>query len=170
MKRCNLYFAAILLASVCLVLPLKAQSDKPFHRKTIGVGIQSAFPAFGASVMISPDQQYSIQGILGIFGDLKVYGGRFLYRFNPNQNLQPYVNGLIGAWSYPGYKVGTGWRLEKTTETVFGFGAGAGVEYFLQGLPDLGFNAEVGFGSVKFKEIDYNFSAIWFGAGIHYYF
>lgn len=45
------YSVAILILSICLSSFLNAQSEneKGFTRKTIGIGIQSAFPAFGAS-------------------------------------------------------------------------------------------------------------------------
>jgi len=172
MKSQTIQIILLSILFLCASTKLQAQSDKKPEReqKTIGVGLQASFPVYGASIMINTQSNISIQGILGAFSTLKMYGGRVLYRFETKKNLQPYVYGLLGAWSYEGYKIGSGWSLEKTTETVFGFGGGGGVEYFFEGLPDLGFNAEVGFGSVKFKDIDYNFSAISFGAGMHYYF
>lgn len=161
--------SSMLLAAAA---PLASQSAKqPVHEpKTIGVGIQSSFPVYGASVMINTNSRISVQGILGAFGTLKMYGGRALYRFDAKSNLQPYAFGMLGSWSYEGYELSSsGMSIQKSTETVFGLGAGGGVEYFFQGLPDLGFNAEVGYGSAKFKQIDYDFSAISFGVGIHYY-
>jgi hypothetical protein len=147
---------------------LMAQSDKkPEHeQKSVGVGFQSSFPAYGVSVMINTNSNISIQGVLGLFSSVKAYNGRVLYRFNTEKNLQPYLYGSLGAYSYEGL---TYYFMNKT-ETVFGFGAGGGLEYFFEGLPDLGFNLEIGIGSVKFKEIDFDYSLIWFGLGAHYYF
>lgn len=52
-----------------------------------------------------------------------------------------------------------------------GFGGGAGVEYFFKDfLPQLGWNLEIGFGSVNFKEAPYDFNAMMVGWGAHYYF
>jgi len=136
--------------------------------QTLGIGFQSAFPAYGASVIYNAPSGASVQGILGAFADLKMYAGRVRYRFQPNGNVHPYAFGTLGLWSYDGYRAGT-YSVEKTTESVFGVGGGAGIEYFFAGMPSLGFNAEIGFGSAKFKDIDYNFSAIGVGVGLHYY-
>jgi len=135
---------------------------------TLGVGFQASFPAYGASVIYNAPSGASVQGILGAFADLKQYAGRVRYRFQPNGNVHPYAYGTLGVWSYDGYRI-SGLTAQKSTETVFGFGAGGGIEYFIVGLPGLGFNAEVGFGTAKFKEVDYNLSGISLGIGLHYY-
>lgn len=157
---------------MCLAAPSFAQGPElPYNGyKTLGIGMQSSFPVWGASVMYNASPRVSVQGVLGAFGTLKMYGGRALYRFDRGSGVRPYVFGSLGMFSYEGYRLSnSGYSVDKTTETVFGVGAGGGVEYFFQGLSDLGFNAEIGFGSVKFKEIDYNFSAISVGVGVHYY-
>lgn len=171
---CNRTVHAIGLAVVLLSLaaPAGAQGSSPPANvdRTLGIGMQSSFPVWGASVMYNAGPKISAQGVLGAFGTLKMYGARVLYRLDRGANARPYVFGSLGMFSYDGYRLSSsGYSLDKTTETVFGFGAGGGVEYFFEGLSDLGFNAEIGFGSTKFKEIDYNFSAISFGVGVHYY-
>ena len=151
-----------------------AQKNQEEKKTKFGIGFQSAFPSWGISGMVDVSDKISIQGILGAFSVLKTYAGRGIYRFKKETYWNAYGYGMLGAWSYPGYKIGTGWSLEETTETVMGFGAGAGIEYDWRGLnpklPPLFWNLEIGLGSVKFKEIDYNLSAFMFGAGVYYRF
>ncbi len=172
MKRLSARVACIGLATLLLASTAAAQNPPAGHvAKTLGIGMQASFPVYGASVIYNTNSRISLQGIIGAFGTLKEYGGRVLYRFDQNKNLQPYAFGMAGAWSYDGYRIdNTGYGVAKTTETVPGFGAGAGVEYFFESLPDLGFNAEIGMGTAKFKEVNYSYSAISFGVGLHYYF
>jgi len=140
-----------------------------------GVGFQSTFPVWGLSGTADVSDKIALEGILGIFGDLKTYAGRVIYRLKKETYWNAYGYGMLGAWSYPGFKIGTDYlSTEKTTETVMGYGAGAGIEYGLKALnsnlPPLFFNLEIGLGSVNFKEIDYNLSSFMVGAGVHYRF
>jgi hypothetical protein len=171
-----------LLLTVLLVLLVSrvsfAGEQKEDTTKTFGIGFQSSFPAWGLSGMLNLNHKASIQGIFGIIGDLKTYAGRVIYRFNRKtipHRYNVYGYGMLGAWTYTGYAIEEdywgGLYAREKTETVFGFGAGAGVEYFFNNfLPEIGWNLEIGIGSVKFKEIDYNFSTFMFGVGAHYYF
>jgi hypothetical protein len=119
------------------------------------------------SVIYNTPSGVGVQGIVGAFAGLKEYGGRILYRIETTDGPRPYLFGLAGLWSYTGYGYGDG--SASKTETVPGAGVGAGVEYFFAGMPSLGFNLEVGYSAVSFKEVNYNFNAVMLGAGEHYY-
>ncbi len=166
----------ILFVLVLLYIPSNnnAQETSQQEKGKVGIGFQSCFPVWGGSVMLNLNEHNSIQGMLGMLGDVKSYGGRYLYRFSNKQHSNTYGYGLLGAFSYTGYVYNENYHLEKKTETVFGYGAGLGVEYSWQRwMPDLfplWWNIEIGFGSIKFEEVDYDFSAIFYGAGFHYYF
>jgi hypothetical protein len=138
------------------------------------IGFQDCFPTFGISGMINLDKNLSIQGIVGFLGDLKSYGGRVLYRFTVEDYWNAYAYGMLGAWSYTGFAIDDEWHLTETTETVFGFGGGVGIEYSMQALspklPPIFWNLEVGVGSVSFSEVDYDFSAFMLGCGAHFRF
>lgn len=145
-----------------------------------GVGFQTSFPAYGVSGMYNVNEKSSIQAVLGPFGDLKTFACRVLYRFNRKtfpHTYNVYGYGMLGFWSYTHYgyyhwdPYWRYYRWGKKTETVVGFGAGAGLEYFFEDfLPEVGWNLEIGFGIVDFKEVAYDFSAFMFGIGAHYYF
>lgn len=157
---------------------LIAQEQKNAKEQTktkFGIGIQATFPVSGLSGMVDVSDKFALEGLLGVFGILKSYGGRILYRFKKETYWNAYGYGMVGAWSYPGYKISADYlSLEKTRETVLGYGAGAGIEYNWKALnpnlPPLFFNLELGLGSVDFKEINYNVSAFMLGAGVHYRF
>ena len=139
-----------------------------------GVGFQSSFPAYGISGMVDANDALSAQGIIGFFGNLKTFAGRGLYRFRKESNWNIYGYGMTGAWSYTGFRVGEAFAIEETTETVLGFGAGAGIEYDWRAwnaeLPPVVWNLELGVGVVDFDQVNYNFSTLLLGAGVHYRF
>jgi len=165
----------LLVSSVALAQGIEDET------KRFGVGFQSSYPAWGISGMMDVADNLSVQGILGMVGDLKTYAGRGIYRFRKEPYWNTYGYGMIGAWSYPGYEIeyeyiyGISYpTMKKITETVMGFGAGVGIEYdwraLSPNLPPIWFNLEIGLGNVKFKKIDYDFSAFMAGAGAHYRF
>jgi hypothetical protein len=158
----------LLLIAICILFLV---SSALAQEKKFGLGWQATFPVFGISGKYNINEKIAGQAILGFFGDLKTYGGRVTYKFmeKPNHNL--YAFGLLGAFSYTSPVFQSNWTWKDETETVLGFGAGVGLEYFFKSfLPEVGWNVEIGFGSVKFEEVDYDFSAFLMGGGFHYYF
>jgi hypothetical protein len=175
------------LLMVCLVLLLAstalAQEEKPAAQPEqnmalgnqagkVGVGFQFSFPAWGLSGKYNVTDKFAVQGVFGFFGSLKTYAARGLYKFKVKPQLGVYGYGMVGAFSYKGFELNYNSSnfLDERTETVVGFGAGAGVEYFFKGLEEIGWNLEIGFGSINFDQVDYNFSMIMIGAGAHYFF
>jgi hypothetical protein len=135
-----------------------------------GVGFQGTFPASGLSGMMNITDDIAIQAIAGFFGTLRTFSGRGLYKFQQEDYWDLYGYGMLGAWSYRGWTVGN----SRTTETVLGFGAGAGIQYdwraFNPDLPPIAWNLELGIGIVDFNEVNYSFSTFMIGAGVHYRF
>ncbi len=138
-----------------------------------GIGFQGSFPAWGISGMMDVADNISVQGIVGLMGDLKMYAGKGIYKFRKEPYWNAYGYGTIGRWSYPGYKWEE-WDLVEITETTMGFGVGVGIEYDWRGwdpkLPPIFGNVEIGFGKVEFDEVDYDFSTLMWGGGLHYRF
>lgn len=130
-----------------------------------GVGFQGSFPAYGISGMMDINETISAQAIIGFFSHLKTYAARGLYRFRQEDNWNLYGYGMIGIWNYGAFGV---------SETVVGFGAGAGIEYdwraFDPDLPPLFWNIELGLGVANFDKVAYDFNTLLIGVGVHYRF
>lgn len=170
----------ISLISVCILflIPsfLVAQTEEvvsdetEIERLKYGVGFQGSFPASGISGMMNVTDDIAAQAIVGFFGNLRTFAGRGLYKFQEEDYWDLYGYGMAGAWSYRGFAVNN----NRQTETVLGLGAGAGFQYdwraYNSDFPPIAWNIELGIGFVDFKEVNYNFSTIMFGAGVHYRF
>ncbi|GAB4370747.1 MAG: hypothetical protein Kow0042_13140 [Calditrichia bacterium] len=167
-------FLVLSVAGVVFAQEKPGAEIKADKETKYGVGFQATFPAYGISGMMDINEMISAQGIVGFFGNLNTYAVRGLYRFQQKNFWDLYGYGMVGAWSYTGLKVSNGSKLEETTETVLGFGAGVGIEYDWRGwnseLPPLFWNLELGLGFANFDAVDYNFSTLLFGAGVHYRF
>jgi hypothetical protein len=159
----------VLIAGAVLLLGSSASLAQDREGTTFGLGFQYSYPFWGLSGLADVANNVSIQGIFGLFGDLKAYAGRGIYRFNKKPKWNTYGYGMVGAWSYTGLDIRT---LEETTETSFGFGAGLGVEWDLRAwvsdFPPLWWNFGIGIGSVEFDTVDYDFAAFSVGVGLHY--
>jgi len=168
MKKAQVVIAVLLL----LILSVSTMAQESLKGKKFGVGWQSTFPVYGLSGRYIVNEKIAGQVILGFFGDLSTYGGRVTYKFNEKPHYNLYGFGLLGLFSYTSPVLNTSnLQLEDKTETAIGFGAGAGLEYFFtEFIPEVGWNLEVGFGSIQFDEVDYDFSSIMIGGGVHYYF
>lgn len=109
-----------------------------------------------------------IQGLLGVMMDDRMdevdFGGKVLYNIKQEQNMNVYAGGGVGIANVdpdPG-----------DSDTALFVSGILGVEFFLSGLPNLGFSTELG---LKFYNSD-DFDAVgtdadtFMEAGIHYYF
>lgn len=170
MRKGKIMILAVLVTGIILgMVPMNAYAGAPTGR--FSVGAQSAFPVFGLSGKYFFDDKFGGQLILGAFGDLRIYGGRALYKIREEENYDLYGALLVGQWSYTYEELyWEGWVLKTrtSTESVVGFGLGGGIEYFFTELPELGFSLEIGLASVGLRK--YNWSTMIIGAGIHYYF
>ena len=171
--KLSLMFVCIIFLFPSLIV---AQTDEissdeaQIERFRYGVGFQGSFPASGLSGMMNVTDEIAIQAIVGLFGNLRTFAGRGLYKFQEDQFWDLYGYGMAGAWSYRGFTINN----NRQTETVLGLGAGVGFQYdwraFNPDFPPIAWNIELGLGFVDFKEVNYNFSTIMFGAGVHYRF
>lgn len=168
MRRCiSLFIATATVSLFFLVGVASAQEQK---ETKFGVGFQG----WGISGMMDVSDKVSVQGILGMFGDLRTYAGRGIYRFRREPLWNAYGYGMVGMWSgsYSKWDAYRGDYVEET-ETAMGFGAGGGIEYnwqaFSPNLPPIWWNLEAGIGSVGFDHYN-DFSAFMFGGGAHYRF
>ncbi len=173
MRRLGCSSLLALLLVVAIVPTGLAQGESPDQR--FGIGFQASFPAWGLSGMVDLSRGFALQGIFGVIGDLKTYAGRGILRFSRQKYHSVYGYGVVGAFSYTGLKEGESWyEWEETTETVVGFGGGLGFDYnwraWSENLPPISWNLEIGIARVNFSEVDYNFSSMTFGAGLHYRF
>lgn len=160
----------LIISVVCLFILSPSdgfsQTEPVEIEKTVyGVGFQGTFPASGLSGMMDLTDEFTVQAIVGFFGNLNTFAGRGLYKFQKEDFWDLYGYGMIGAWNY---------SFASQSETVLGLGLGAGVQYdwraFNDELPPIFFNLELGIGFVDFKEVNYNFSTFMIGAGVHYRF
>ena len=131
-----------------------------------GVGFASSWPAYGASGTLQISETLTAQAVLGFLGVVNNFSVRGLYRFRRSPEYDFYGYGAVGAYRY-GYSLGT--------ESVLGFGGGAGIEAGLQRLfddeefPPIFVNAELGLAVANFDNYS-GFSLFVFGAGVHYRF
>lgn len=160
----------LLLITFVLSANFLTAQDLSYPR--LGVGFQANFPSFGLSVKADLTETHSVQAIIGISGPFSNYNGRYLYNFTEKGDdfkFRPYLYGQAGIYTYDNASFDNNLNLIEETESSFGFGFGAGIEWHYEPFTDkIRFIAEIGYGNANLEF--YDFSAISFGAGIHYYF
>ena len=157
-------FTKTMIASALVgsfLLPVVAIAGSKAGGK-LGVGIQSSWPSYGLSAKYDMSEDIAIQGTLGALGTVTNIGGRVLYKFKKEPKYDLYGFGSVGMYKYSSGFI---------DESVFGFGAGAGLEYDLShefsGTP-VTISGEVGASVVNFDEYT-GFSSFGLGIGIHYW-
>ncbi len=90
-------------------------------------------------------------------------GGKFLYNVIEETNMNLYVGGGLYVFTQP---------APADTETGFSLGGLGGIEFFFQGLPNLGFNLELDLGVKYLNQYGtaFGIEADSINAGFHYYF
>lgn len=157
-------FSLILLASVSL-------SNAQDVKRSVGFGLQTAFPSFGLSAKYAINDASMVQAIIAPFGtgtwNTNYFAGRYLHRFldaadlGSGVSLDPYVYGSLGVvtynWKYAGYKY---------KDSFFSFGVGGGAEVVLG--EKFGVSAEIGLGQFGISNYSSSFGLM-SGIGLHYY-
>jgi len=121
---------------------------------------------YGVSAKYDATDKITAQAILGAWGysNLTSFTGRGIYKFKKADNYNFYGYGSLTSWT---------WDNGIDKETVFGFGAGAGVEYDIRGLDKdfipLYLNADIGLQHASFKNYG-GFGGPGIGLGVHYKF
>jgi hypothetical protein len=120
--------------------PKKASASSGESR--IGLGFNTQLSNFGVSSLSLRywgSDNLGFEGLFGFsFGDNTRFldlGGKILALFKKEQNMDLYGFGLLGIENY---------KIGDTSDTNLTIGGGVGVEFFLPGLPNLGFGTELG--------------------------
>lgn len=175
LKRFFFYaLCSTLYVSLCSLCPAKDLSKK------IGVGFNSQLSGHGLdslSVRWWMSKKTAVEGLLGFtLGDDVIFdmGGKLLTVLKEEENLSIYGFAMAGVESYNAdeYLVGTVTPVwVDPDDTAITIGAGVGAEFFMSGLPNLGFGAEIGFGFNNANDkSQFGTSAGWLSSvGIRYY-
>lgn len=157
---------------IFIILAVKAQDVK----RTFGVGLQSSFPTFGISAKYAVTEQSVIQATIAPFGastdggsvSMNFYGARYIHRFPDTDrrsvSFDPFLFAGGGVISYKTNY--TSYGLGKTSETMFGYSAGGGVEMLVGGK--FGISLELGYGRMNFSGGSAA-TGILGGGGLHFY-
>ena len=171
--RSKYFIVFALLASLLVFLPAQASSKD--LNGTMGVGFNTQFTnqdnMDGVSVKAWPRNiPVGIQGVggwqLGDHDDEVTFAGKAIYPIKQEENMHVYISGGVGV-SYIDMEGGD-------DELALSLIPAAGVEYFFQGLPNLGFSSELS-GKIFFSDQGDEFKSTAntgtsVTVGIHYYF
>ena len=160
------------MKKILLIVAIVSISTSCFAQ-TFGIGIQSSFLTHGISGKVKINDNNTIQAILTALGPYSSYQGRYLYGFDKTDvsrslELQPFLFGMAAfhTYSYDTWSFFGGY--EKTRSTSFGYGFGAGLEWNLTSLENLGVSQEISYSNANLA--GYNWSYMHYGFGLHYYF
>jgi hypothetical protein len=124
-----------------------------------GVAVNSLSLRFWTS------ENFGLEPILGFyFGDNITFfdlGFKFLSSIKKEENLRCYWYGLLGLEN---------WKIGSQSDTDMTIAGGLGVEFFLQGLPNLGFGAEIGAGYNSGAKAFSTTAGLVSSVGMRYYF
>ena len=121
---------------------------------------------YGISGKYDVTDKITAQAIVGAWGynNLTSITGRGIYKFKQKDDYSLYGYGALTSWT---------WDNGFNKETIFGFGAGAGIEYDIRGLdrtlPAIYLNADAGLQYANFSHYG-GFGGLGLGLGIHYKF
>lgn len=166
----------LLITLFFILLSYNSNAQDMKETGSLGVGAQFNSLFYGVSAKYNFTEIHAGEiviggGNYGFGGNFSSFTltGRYLYNFEiDNENLKPYGFGQLGFWTLK-YKDNFFGSAIKESETSISYGAGAGLEYAFNGLEQLGFNIEIGYGGGTFGS-GFGYSGIIFGAGFHYYF
>lgn len=145
----------------------------------LGIGFNSQMGVTqqldAASVRYWMDQDMAIQGDLAFLSVSPVnangetslgIGGKFLYNVVEETNMSLYVGGGIAVFDQP-----VNPPSDTRMKAGFSIGALSGIEFFFDGLPNLGFNVEIDLGVQHLDGYGttVGISAASINAGVHYY-
>ncbi|KAB5491407.1 outer membrane protein [Flagellimonas hadalis] len=143
----------------------------------LGAGIQATSLNYGISARYNLTEVHGLQAVIGSVnygfgGSVSAFSftGRYLYSFTDvgSSNLRPYALGQLGIWTVK-YKDNFWGTYANESDSSIAYGIGAGIEYAFDGLEQLGFNIEAGYGGGSFGD-GLSYSGVFFGGGVHYYF
>lgn len=114
----------------------------------VGLGFNTQLSRFGVDSISLRSWTSDRLGFEGLFGFLLGdntqcidLGGKILFGIKTDRILHLYGFGLLGMENWSAKTSGV-----ETHDTDVTVGGGFGVEFFFQGMPDLGFGTEIGLG------------------------
>ena len=152
----------LLISSITLgaILVSGAATAKPLKNGKFGVGVQLSFPTGGISVKKEMSDTLTAQATLSGGGAYTIFGGRGLFKFKKDAAYDIYG---FGGLAY------INWKLLGLSESTFGYGAGAGIEYDI--TKDITVNGELGYYGASFGDtFTGTYGGVGFGLGAHYWF
>lgn len=170
MKKILLTFTTICIVAGSLFAKEAPRKylEQSSHAGKIGIGANSQLSAIGLNslaIRYWPTSRFAMDGLLGFAfgGDNKAFdiGAKFLGVIKAEQNMRLYGAGIIGVENTD---------INGKSDTAFVIGGGLGVEFFLSGLPNLGFGAEFGVGYDSVTKTFSTVSTLLQSIGIRYYF
>jgi hypothetical protein len=171
------YLVTILVFTI--LISSKSNAQGMTEAGSLGAGLQFNSLFYGLSAKYNFTEVHSGEivvggGNYGFGGDFSTFTatGRYLYNFDiSNENLRPYGFGQVGFWTvkFDGFTI-FNVTTPEVKETSIAYGFGGGIEYAFNGLEQLGFNLEIGYGGGSFGNGVGSYSGIIFGLGAHYYF
>jgi hypothetical protein len=163
MKRiCLLLSLLILFSGGVFAKDLKGNLGMGFNSQLSPQGVDS----LSAKYWIN--NELCVQGIFGFRytddADEMDFGGKVHFKIKDEENL--HVDAIAGVgWAYVNPDQGS-------SDTATWLSGGMGIEYFFNGLPNLGFSTEIGFTMMDYDDDTAvgTTADTFVGAGIHYYF
>jgi len=147
----------LVMASILLSLPVKGEAVD--LEKRLGVGFSWLSPLSGWSLRYWLTEKFAVNPVMGFHlrkdNNEFLLGGRVIYKAKDEKNLNLYLGGEIGG------------DLIENAKDNFSIGPFAGVEYFMDQLPNLSLGAEIG---LYYQSADSTFGTAFGQIVVHYYF
>ena len=142
------------------------------YSQNFGLGIQSSFYTHGVSAKFKMNDYHAVQAVVSLYGPYSSYSARYMKSFEEHDlgssiELQPYIVGMAGLHTItvPSY-IG----LVSNRSSSFGFGIGGGVNWRFSSYENFEISNEIAWTTISTPfYTGYNWSAIHFGFGLHYY-
>ncbi len=168
---------SVIAICTTIILAFNASAQEISDPGVLGAGIQATSLNYGISARYNLTEVHGLQAVIGSVnygfgGSVSAFSftGRYLYSFSGgnSSNLRPYAVGQLGFWTVK-YKDNFWGTNVNESDSSIAYGVGAGIEYAFDGLEQLGFNIEAGYGGGSFGD-GLSYSGVFFGGGVHYYF
>jgi hypothetical protein len=143
------------------------------YSQNFGLGIQSSFYTHGISAKFKMNDFHAVQAVVSLLGPYSSYSARYMKSFEEHDlgssvELQPYVVGMgsLHTITVPNYL-----GQNTTVSSSFGYGIGGGVSWKFSSFENFEISNEIAWTTIATPFYSgYNWSAIHFGFGLHYYF
>ena len=142
------------------------------YSQNFGLGMQSSFYTHGISAKFKMNDYNSVQGVVSLLGPYSSYSARYVRGFKMHNieqiEFQPYVVAMGGLHTItvPKYLI-----QSSTVSSSFGYGIGGGVSWNFSSFENFEISHEIAWTAIASPfYLGYNWSALHFSLGLHYYF